>query len=164
MNALFKWRFRCRHRHDCLCSLSAEPLRVRTMGKKMWFSKSILSWRRRTSTLLYKPVWNVTCIFIACTSKSKSKQWAHIFLICKVISTWYWHFYQPIRDDFFFRLALWFVPWCWPKGLQSLRSLVHYHARAKEINQVKADYDVTKLTHKNHRLIFLAVGLFYLRV
>ena len=37
-------------------------------------------------------------------------------------------------------------------------------ARAKEINQVKADYDVTKLTYKNHRLIFFAVGLFYLRV
>ena len=43
-------------------------------------------------------------------------------------------------------------------------SPVHYHARAKEIKQGKADYDVIKLTYKNHRLIFLAVGLFYLRV
>ena len=43
----------------------------------------------------------------------------------------------------------------------SLGSLVHYHARAKEIKQGKADYDVTKLTYKNHRLIFLAVGLFF---
>ena len=46
----------------------------------------------------------------------------------------------------------------------SLWFLPYTHARAKEINQVKADYDITKLTYKNHRLIFLAVGLFYLRV